>query len=164
MEESKPVRNSQVTMSELMMPEEVNLYGTVHGGTIMRMMDRVAFVAACRHAGPPCVTAAVDSVSFLAPVHVGEVVTMLASVNHVGNSSMEVGVKVLAENLETRETRHTNSCYMVFVAVDQNGKPRRVPRLTPETPEEKRRYRNAELRRELRKRYQEEAQRLKATS
>jgi acyl-CoA hydrolase len=148
-------------MSELMMPEHVNLYGNVHGGTILQMADRVAYVAACRHAGPPCVTVAVDSVSFLAPILVGDVVTMHASVNHAGTTSMEVGIKVLAENLETREVRHTNSCYFVFVALDLAGKPRIVPKLILETDDEERRNRDAELRRELRMRHQEEAEKIR---
>lgn len=162
--EAKTVRESQVVMSELMQPGDVNFYGTVHGGTILRMADHVGYVAACRHAGPPCVTVAVDSVSFREPIYIGEVVTMLASVNHVGNTSMEIGIKVLAENLETHTVRHTNSCYYIFVALDKNGKPRPVPRLIPETEEENRRYRNGEMRRELRKRYREEEERLKMAS
>ncbi len=147
---SKRVCDSQVTMSELMMPRVANHYGNVHGGTILQMADQVAFVVAARHAGPPCVTAAVDSVSFLGPIRIGEVVTMLASVNHAGRTSMEIGLKVLAENLETGAVRHTNSCYFVYVAVDAAGQPRAVPPLLVESEEEQRRFRGAERRRELR--------------
>lgn len=139
-----------------MTPKDANVYGNVFGGAIMAMADRVAFVAAARHAGPPCVTVAMDSISFIAPIHIGELVTMHASVNHVGRTSMEVGVKVLAENIETGEIRHTNSCYFVYVAIDRDGHPRAVPRLILESDDEKRRYHQAELRRELRRRYREE--------
>lgn len=158
----KPVRESHAVISEVMTPRDANLHGNVFGGAIMAMADRVAFVAAARHAGPPCVTVAVDSLSFLAPIHLGELVTMYASVNHVGRTSMEIGVKVVAENLETREVRHTNSCYFVYVAIDKDGHPREAPPLIPETDEEKRRYHQAELRRELRKRFRAEAEKVES--
>ena len=157
----RPVRESQSMISEVMTPRDANLYGNVFGGAIMAMADRVAFVAAARHAGPPCVTVAVDSISFIAPIHIGDLVTMQASVNYVGRTSMEVGVKVTAENLDTGEIRHTNSCYFVYVAIDRDGHPREVPRLMLETEDEKRRCHQAELRRELRRRFREETEKVK---
>jgi len=119
----------------------------VHGGVLLGMMDRVAAVAAIRHAQRTCVTVSVDRVHFREPIHVGELVTMYASVNYAHRTSVEVGVRVEAENLLTGERRHTNTCYLTFVALDDAGRPAPVPPVLPETEEERRRFREAEARR-----------------
>lgn len=147
---SKTVRQSQTEMSQLMMPQHANIAGTVYGGTILSIADSVAYVCASRHAGPNCVTVSVDSVNFHEPIRIGELVTCLASVNFVGRSSMEIGIKVMAEDLKTGKKRHTNSCYFTMVALDSSGKPTEVPRLTPETEKEKERFEQAQSRRQQR--------------
>ena len=133
-----------------MMPQHANLLGNVFGGVILAMMDTAAAISAIRHARTPCVTASVDRVDFREPVHVGELVIMKSSVNYVGRTSMEVGVRVETEDLRTGARRHTNSCYLTFVAVDSNGQPAEVPRLKLETPEEIRRNAAAKERRNRR--------------
>jgi acyl-CoA hydrolase len=133
-----------------MMPQHANNLGHVFGGVILAMMDRTAAVAAVRHARLPCVTASIDRVDFREPIYVGDLVVMRASVNYAGRTSMEVGVRVEAEDLLTGRRRHTNSCYLTFVAVDRAGRPVEVPDLIPETPEEVRRYREAADRRRRR--------------
>ncbi len=147
----KTVASSKTEMSQLMMPQHANHAGFVHGGVILSIADNVAYVCAARHAGPSCVTVSVDRVDFREPIHIGEVVTFQASVNFAGRTSMEVGIKILAENLETGKKRHTNSCYFTMVLVDTKGNPQPVPGLTPETDEEKRRQRDGERRRAVRK-------------
>ncbi|MFN8574847.1 MAG: acyl-CoA thioesterase [Gemmatimonadaceae bacterium] len=123
-----------------MMPQHANNLGHVFGGVIMAMMDTTAAVAAIRHARNTCVTASIDRVDFREPIHVGDLVLMKASVNFVGRSSMEVGVRVEAEDMVTGSRRHTNSCYLTFVAVDRNGRPVEVPEVVAETADEKRRF------------------------
>ena len=144
----RTVSQSRTEISQLMLPEHANFAGVVHGGAVLSMLDNVAYVCAARHAGPRCVTASVDKVEFREPIHIGELVTFLASVNYVGRSSMEIGIKILAENLGTGNRRHTNSCYFTMVAVDEKGKPARVPELVPESDEEKRRFEGGRRRRE----------------
>ncbi len=129
------------------MPHMANALGNVHGGVILGMLDRVGAVSAIRHAQRICVTVSVDRVDFRAPIHLGELVTMYASVNYAHRTSVEVGVRVEAENLLTGERRHTNSCYLTFVAIDEAGRPVAVPPVRPETEEEKRRFAEAEARR-----------------
>lgn len=146
----RPVRESQATMAELMMPQQANNLGNVFGGVILSLVDRVAAVAAIRHARKPCVTVSVDRVDFLEPIYLGELVIARASVNYAGRTSMEVGVRIEAENLITGQRRHTNSCYVTYVAIDEHGRPSPVPPLQPETEEEWRRYRAAEQRRQRR--------------
>jgi len=143
------------------MPGDANNMGHVFGGVIMAMMDKTAAIAAYRHCRAPVVTASVDRVDFREPIHLGDLVVMKASVNYAGRTSMEVGVRVEAEELLTGRRRHTNSCYLTFVAVDRNGRPIEVPDLLPETPDEKRRYQAATERRARRteERKREEAQR-----
>lgn len=145
--DAKKAADSKTEMSQLMMPHHANPAGTVYGGTILSVADSVAYVCAARHAGPNCVTVSVDRVDFHEPIQIGELVTFLASVNYVGRSSMEVGIKIIAEDLKTGRKRHTNSCYFTMVAVDAQGKAVEVPRLIPETEEEKRRYAAGEARR-----------------
>ena len=134
-------------MSELTMPHMANNHGNVFGGVILSLVDRVGAVAATRHARQPVVTVAMDRVEFYEPIHLGELITAKASVNFVGRTSMEIGVYVEAENLVTGNRRHTNSCYVTYVAIDKRGKPVPVPKLAPETDAEKERYKRAEGRR-----------------
>jgi acyl-CoA hydrolase len=152
----KTVRESRHETSELMMPEYANNMGHVFGGVILSMMDKTAAIAAFRHSRAPVVTASIDRVDFREPIHPGDLVVMQASVNYVGRSSMEVGVRVEAEDLLTGRRRHTNSCYLTFVAVDRNGRPIEVPELKPETDEEIRRYAAAVQRRRRRLEEREE--------
>jgi acyl-CoA hydrolase len=143
-------RESEAVMSELMMPQHANIMGNVFGGVLLSLVDRAAAVAAISHARRPCVTVSVDKVNFREPIRVGELVTALARVNFTGRSSMEIGVKVIAENVLTGEQRHTNSCYLTYVALDDHGQPTQVPPVVPETPDEKRRYDRAAKRRATR--------------
>jgi acyl-CoA hydrolase len=141
---------SAVTLSQMMELRHANVAGNVHGGEIMKLIDTAAGIAAGRHAGGPTVTVALDQMSFLHPVHVGDVVFVHASVNDAGRTSMEVGVRVEAEDLVSGERTHTSSAYLVFVALDQHGRPRPVPLLEPETGEQRRRQAEAKIRREHR--------------
>jgi acyl-CoA hydrolase len=145
--EGKAPSLSHTTIAEVMMPHMANVLGNVHGGVILGMLDRVAAVSAIRHARRTCVTVSVDRVHFREPIHLGELVTMYASVNFVHRTSIEVGVRVEAENLVTGVVRHTNTCYFTFVAIDEHGRPTMVPPLVPETPEEVARYAGGERRR-----------------
>src|SRR5438876_6684258 len=146
----KHPRDSETIMSELMMPQHANIMGNVFGGVVLSLVDRVAAVAAIRHASKPCVTVSVDKVDFKEPIHVGELLTAYARVNFAGRSSMEVGVKIIAENVLTGGRRHTNSCYVTYVALDEQGVPTQVPPIVPETADEKRRYDRASKRRATR--------------
>ena len=142
-----PVRASQSAMSELMMPNMANNLGHVFGGVILSLVDRVAAVAAIRHARQPCVTVSVDRVDFHEPIYLSELVIARSSVNFVGRTSMEVGVRIEAENLLTGVRRHTNSCYVTFVAIDRDGKPVLVRPLLLETEDDRRRNAAARARR-----------------
>ena len=124
--ESRTVRETQHETSQLMLPQHSNNLGLVFGGVILAMMDTASAVCAIRHARSTCVTASVDRVDFREPIHLGDLVIMKCSVNFVGRTSMEVGVRVEAEDLQTGNRRHTNSCYLTFVAIDENGRPRPV--------------------------------------
>ena len=143
----------QLSMTVLMTPDMANFSGNVHGGTILKLLDQVAYACAARYAGRYVVTLSVDQVTFREPIHVGELVTFLASVNHTGTSSMEVGIKVLAEEIRTQRMRHANSCFFTMVALGDDRKPVAVPPLEPTTPDERRRHQMAELRRGLRADY-----------
>jgi acyl-CoA hydrolase len=147
---SKPVSESQHETSELMMPHHANNLGHVFGGVMLSMMDKTAAVAAFRHCRLNVVTASIDRVDFREPIHVGDLVVMKSSVNYVGRTSMEVGVRVEAEELLTGRRRHTNSCYLTFVAVDRNGRPIEIPGIVPESADEQRRFQAAQQRREVR--------------
>ena len=147
---SRTVRETQHETSQLMLPQHSNNLGLVFGGVILAMMDTASAVSAIRHARSVCVTASVDRVDFREPIHLGDLVIMKCSVNYVGRTSMEVGVRVEAEDLQTGIRRHTNSCYLTFVAIDRNGKPIEVPKLVPETDDEIRRYEAAKARRQRR--------------
>ena len=137
-------------MSRTMLPSDANPYGNVHGGEVMKLIDAVAGAAATRHSRARVVTARIDELSFLAPVYVGHLVTAKASVNHVGKTSMEVGVRVEAEDMLTGNVVHVASAYLVFVATDEHGKPVPLPPITAETDDERRRMAAAEARRSLR--------------
>ncbi|MDO8906130.1 acyl-CoA thioesterase [Hydrogenophaga sp.] len=144
----------QLTMTVLMTPDMANFSGKVHGGSILKLLDQVAYACASRYAGRYVVTLSVDQVMFRQPIQVGELVTFLASINHTGNSSMEVGIKVVAEDIRAQSVRHVNSCFFTMVAVDDDGKPAAVPALAPVTPDEHRRHAAAEIRREMRREMQ----------
>jgi acyl-CoA hydrolase len=147
---AKPVRESWSDVSELMMPHHANNLGHVFGGVVLAMMDKAAAISAFRHCRLNVVTASIDRVDFREPIHIGDLVVMKASVNYVGRTSMEVGVRVEAEELMSGRRRHTNSCYLTFVAVDGNGRPIEIPDVIPETPDEQRRYEAAQQRRRRR--------------
>lgn len=140
----------QLTMTVLMTPDTANFAGNVHGGTLLKLLDQAAYACASRYAGTYAVTLSVDQVMFRQPVYVGELVTLLASVNHTGNSSMEIGIKVIAEDIRSQVVRHVNSCFFTMVAVGDDRKPLRVPPLAPSTPEEMRRHAAAVVRKEMR--------------
>jgi len=147
--ESRPVSYSTTTITELMIPSYANFGGKIHGGLILSLMDKVAYACAAKHAGGYCVTVSMNGVDFLAPVEVGDLVSLIASVNYVGTSSMMIGIKVVSENVVTGEKRHTNSSYLTMVAKDENGKPRPVPKLILESKKEVRRFVEAKKRREF---------------
>ncbi|GHE22157.1 acyl-CoA thioesterase [Halomonas urumqiensis] len=159
MEEQALPGQHELSMTVLMTPDLANFSGKVHGGAILKKLDEVAYACASRYSGHYVVTLSVDQVLFKQPIHVGELVTFLASVNHVGRSSMEIGIKVVAEDIKNKLIRHTNSCYLTMVAVDQDGKPAPVPPLTLDTPLRKLRFEKAALRKKLRKQASEEEQR-----
>ncbi|MBX0291892.1 acyl-CoA thioesterase [Hymenobacter sp. HSC-4F20] len=138
-----------------MIPSYANFGGKIHGGILLSLMDKVAYAAASKHAGTYCVTVSVDGVNFLQPVEVGELVSLLASVNYVGRTSLLVGIKVIAENVRTGVVKHTNTCYFTMVAKDEEGKPVMVPELELETPEDTRRFLEAIKRREFKTQYKE---------
>jgi acyl-CoA hydrolase len=150
MTEGKPVRDSISEYAELALPNDVNKLGNILGGKVMHLVDLAGAMAAIRHARLPVVTASVDSLQFLHPVHSGELILLRSSVNRAFRTSMEVGVKVVTENLLTGHRLHTCSAYLTFVALDESGKPTPVPCVIAETEEEKRRYREAGERREYR--------------
>ncbi|MBK1874235.1 MULTISPECIES: acyl-CoA thioesterase [Marinobacter] len=142
--------SSTLTMTVLMTPDKANFSGNVHGGTLLKYLDEVAYACASRYAGNYVVTLSVDQVTFRQPVHVGELVTFLASVNYTGNTSMEVGIKVITENIQEQMVRHTNSCFFTMVAVDETGATVKVPPLEPRTEDEIRRFANGKERRAIR--------------
>lgn len=142
----------KLTMTVLMTPDMANFAGNVHGGTILKLLDQTAYACASRYAGSYVVTLSVDQVTFKEPIYVGELVTLLATVNYVGNTSMEIGIKVIAEDIQKRKVRHTNSCFFTMVAIN-DGKPIKVPALEPQGELEQRRFAAAKLRKELRQEF-----------
>lgn len=146
----KTVAESRVELTQLMEATDVNIAGTVHGGVVMRLVDTAAGLAAVRHARGLAVTVAIDEMTFREPVHIGDLLVLKATVNDVGTTSMECGVRVEAHDVVTGEVRHVNTAYLVYVAVDGDGNPRPVPPLVTETEEERRRQREAKLRRQAR--------------
>jgi acyl-CoA hydrolase len=154
--------NAQLTMTVLMTPDMANFSGNVHGGTLLKYLDEVAYACASRYAGRYVVTLSVDQVIFREPIHVGELVTFLASVNYTGTTSMEVGIKVVTENIQQRSVRHTNSCFFTMVAMDDNRRAVPVPPRTPQTGEEKRRFAQGLQRRQIRQELEQRYLELKA--
>jgi len=140
----------QLSMTVLMTPDMANFSGNVHGGTILKYLDMVAYACASRYAGRYVGTLSVDQVVFRQPIRVGELVTFLGSVNYTGRSSMEIGIKVITENIRSKLVRHTNSCYFTMVAVDDKGAPAEVPPLVPRDETERQRFDSAQQRRQLR--------------
>jgi len=152
----KPVSESQIIMTEMVLPSDTNALGTIFGGKVVSLVDIAAAMAAGKHARSVVVTASIDALHFVSPVKLGEYVHIKASVNYAGRTSMEVGVRVDKENPLTGEMKHTATAYLTFVALDGDGKPRIVPPLLVVTPEEKRRFQEAQKRREARIKLSEE--------
>ena len=140
----------ELQMSVLMTPDMANFSGNVHGGDLLKLLDQVAYACASCYSGHYAVTLSVDQVIFKEPIHVGELVTFLASINHVGRTSMEVGIRVEAQNIRQRSVRHTNSCYFTMVAVDEHGKPVEIPRLNLDSDLKRCRFEAAEHRKQMR--------------
>lgn len=157
---AKPVHESHVEMVELVLPNDTNQLGNLLGGRLMHWIDIAAAMAATRHSNHVCVTAAVDEISFFQPIRLGELVILKSSVNRVFNTSMEVGVKVYSENPLTGQRAHSNSAFLTFVSIDGEGKPVRSAVVTPETPDEVRRFEQALFRREQRLKHRAEAKRI----
>jgi acyl-CoA hydrolase len=147
---ARPVRDSVSEYSELALPNDANPLGNLLGGRVMHLVDLCGALAAARHARKPVVTASIDSMHFLHPVHIGQLVILRSHVNRVFTTSMEVGVKVWVEDLMTGDRRHTSSAYLTFVALDEKGQPSVIPRVIPETEDEKRRFEAAGVRRTMR--------------
>lgn len=146
-DEGRRPSETAVLLAQLMQPADANFMGVIHGGVIMKLIDETAGVCAFRFCRTRCVTAAIDRIDFHYPVAIGSMVRFQAMINHAGKTSMEIGVRVEAEDLKTGTLTHTNSAYLVFVALDELGHPTQVPRLVPETEIEKRRWQEAEKRR-----------------
>ncbi|MFZ5970815.1 MAG: acyl-CoA thioesterase [Bacteroidota bacterium] len=155
-ESAKPVRQSQTTITELMIPSYANFGGKIHGGILLSLMDKVAYACASKHAGSYCVTVTVDRVEFLQPVEVGELVSLHASVNYVGRTSLIVGIRVEALNVKTGEAKHTNSSFFTMVAKGDDNKPTMVPRLILENNEDIKRFIEAMRMKEIRGKVREE--------
>jgi acyl-CoA hydrolase len=154
----------QLSMTLLMTPDYANFSGRVHGGALLKLLDQVAYACASRYAGCYVVTLSVDQVVFRQAIEVGELVTFLASVNYTGTSSMEIGIKVLAEHIRDQVVRHVNSCFFTMVAVDADGKPTAVRALEPATDDERRRFHAAQVRRELRQQLQQRYTEMRGTN
>ncbi len=152
----KHVEETQISISELMLPSFANFSGKIHGGYILNLMDQIAFACASKHSGTYCVTASVDTVDFLNPIEVGELVTMKASVNYVGKSSMVVGIRVEAQNIQTGNVKHCNSSYFTMVARTDDGKSKQVPGLILDSDLEVRRFLKAIKRIEMKRKRQDE--------
>ncbi|MEZ0541481.1 acyl-CoA thioesterase [Fibrella arboris] len=152
---ARAVNFSRTTLTELMIPAYANFGGKIHGGTLLSLMDKVAYACAAKHAGEYCVTVSVDGVNFRQPVEVGELVSLMASVNYVGRTSLVIGIKVIAENVKTGVVKHTNTSYFTMVAKNDAGVPTEVPPLLLETADDARRFLEAIKRKELRAAYSE---------
>jgi len=148
-------QDKSLLMTVLMTPDMANFAGNVHGGSLLKLLDQVAYACAARYCKSYCVTVSLDHVFFKEPVKVGELITLHANVNYVGNTSLEVGVKVISENLKENTKRHTNSSYFTLVCMDEHGNPKAAPPLELETDREKRLFEAAKMRRALRKEMQE---------
>ncbi|WCT10893.1 acyl-CoA thioesterase [Mucilaginibacter jinjuensis] len=159
--EFKSAKFSQTTLTELMIPSYANFGGKIHGGILLSLMDKVAYVCAAKHAGNYCVTASIDGVDFLEPIEVGEMVSLMASVNYTGNTSIVVGIRVISENVKTNVIKHTNTSYFTMVAKDEYNKPAQVPGLIVENREQVRRFIEAMHRKQLKLNYKREAKQIK---
>lgn len=159
--EARPASFSRVTITELMIPSYANFGGKIHGGILLSLMDKVAYATASKHSGAYCVTVSVDTVDFLQPVEVGELVSLLASINYVGNSSMVVGIKVISENVKTGTVKHTNTSYFTMVAKGDDDKPTIVPALILETATDVRRFVDAIYRKKFKQEYAENLMEIK---
>lgn len=148
MESFKTAKESQISITELMLPSHSNFGGKIHGGHILNLMDQIAFACASKHSQKYCVTASVNRVDFLSPIEVGELVTLKASINYTGRTSMVVGVRVESENITTGERKHCNSSYFTMVAKDENGKSTRVPGLMIHSEQGIRRFARSKIRKE----------------
>lgn len=157
-----PELEKSLYMTVLMTPDMANFSGNVHGGAILKLLDQVAYACAARYCKNYVVTLSLDQVTFKEPIKVGELVSFRAHVNYVGNCSMEVGVKVIAENLQTKKKRHTNSCYFTMVSVDENGKPIPAPALELNSDFERRLHEAAVMRKEMRKEITEKNEKITA--
>lgn len=144
--------NKTLTMSILATPECINFNGVMHGGDLLKLLDQVAYACATKYCGVGVVTLSVDRVLFRSPIKIGNLMHFLASINYTGHTSVEVGIKVIAEDIASRSVVHCNSSYFTMVALDSNGKPTKVPQLVPITDEEKRRFEAGRMRREASKR------------
>ena len=162
-EHAKSVKHSQTTITELMIPAYANFGGKIHGGILLSLMDKVAFACAAKHSGEYCVTVSVGGVEFLQPVEVGELVSLMASVNYVGRTSMIIGIRVVAENVKLGIVKHTNSSYFTMVAKDEKGKPTPVPHLLLECPEDIKRFIEAMQMRGLEKTVREKLDTVKSS-
>ena len=159
----KTVRYSKTTLTELMIPSYTNFGGKVHGGILLGLMDKLAYVCAAKHAGNYCVTASIHNVDFLAPVEVGDLVSLKASVNYVGHASLIIGIRIVAENVKTQVSTHTNTSYFTMVAMDENHKPAQVPGLILESKDEIRRFVEAMQRQALIKEHKVKLESIKKT-
>src|SRR6187402_359620 len=160
MKEYKKVSESETTLTELMIPSYSNFGGKIHGGVILSLMDKVAYVCAAKHTDAYCVTAAIERVDFLAPVEVGELVSLLASVNYTGNSSLVIGIRVISENIKTHKVKHTNTSYFTMVAFGDDNKTAKVPGLILENHKQAYRFHKGVLRKQLRTKYKYEEESL----
>jgi len=152
----KTVGFSETVITELMIPSYSNFGGKIHGGILLSLMDKVAYVCAAKHAGNYCVTASIDTVDFLQPVEVGDLVSLMASVNYVGNTSLVIGIRVVSENIKTNKVNHTNTSYFTMVAKDDENQPAQVPGLILENREHVRRFIEARRRKEIKQNYKHE--------
>lgn len=159
--EAKSSRFSRIVITELMIPSYANFGGKIHGGILLSLMDKVAYATASKHSGAYCVTVSVDTVDFLQPVEVGELVSLMGSVNYVGNSSMVIGIKVISENVKTGTVKHTNTCYFTMVAKGDDDKPTQVPKLILEDKIDVRRFVEAIYRRQFKKEYENNFSKIK---
>ncbi len=141
------LNKSETELTVLVTPEMANFSGNMHGGELLKILDKVAYICAAKYSGQYCVTLSVDQVTFKQPIKIGELLTLMSAVNYTGRTSMEIGIKVISEDIREKVVRHTNSCYFTMVAVDENGKPTELPKLSLDTEKAKRRFKSAEARR-----------------
>lgn len=161
--EARPVKYSRTTITELMIPSYANFGGKIHGGILLSLIDKVAYACASKHAGNYCVTVSVNDVEFWQPVEVGDLVSLHASVNYVGRTSLVVGIKVIAENVKQGTVKHTNTCYVTMVAKGDDNKPTEVPELILETKDDVRRFIEALRMREIKRLVKEQLDDAKST-